>query len=147
MNYVKTHDFESIVNTAVNNVLKKRPADPLSDMAMMLLQASGTSFPTFDKFQARRVYLQESPTLQTFQIQVYMGYQGRVGLRYKHTFSYDQEELGTMLFDNEGEKTGLSKTCELINVNLNIFLAEKTSCLALDRKNLKEIDEQLVEFF
>jgi hypothetical protein len=50
VNYVSTYNFETIVNNAVNTVLKKRPIDPLSDMAMMLLQASGTSFPTFDRF-------------------------------------------------------------------------------------------------
>jgi hypothetical protein len=52
-----------------------------------------------------------------------MGYQGRSGLRYKHTFSYDTEEIGTMLFDNAEEKTGLTKTCDLINKNMNQFLS------------------------
>ena len=51
-----------------------------------------------------------------------------------------------MLFDNSEEKTGLTKACELINVQLNQYLSEKIAGLALDRENLKAIDELLVEF-
>ena len=58
---------------------------------MMLLRAAGTSFPTFDKFHARRVFLQDG-TSQTINIDVHCGYQGRVGLRYKHVFSYDGDD-------------------------------------------------------
>jgi hypothetical protein len=76
-----------------------------------------------------------------------MGYQGRVGLRYKHTFSYDTEETGTMLFDNAEEKTGLTKTCDIINKDVNQFLNERACDLALDRNNLKVVDQHLVDFF
>jgi hypothetical protein len=52
-----------------------------------------------------------------------------------------------MLFDNAEEKTGLTKTCDLINKNVNAFLKEKTEGIALDLNNLKMIDELMLEFF
>lgn len=64
----------------------------MAELAMELLNSAGTSFPIFDCFKARRVFLADQMTCQSIRVDVYLAYQGRVGLRYKHTFAYDPEQ-------------------------------------------------------
>lgn len=84
----------------VNRIIKERPNDPLSAIAQALLQQSRKSYPTFDKLTARRIFIQDNPQTETLQISVYLTYQGRSALRYKHTFAFDTEEQDRMMFDD-----------------------------------------------
>ena len=60
--YIEHHQLEPTVNRIVNRVLKERPADPLLTIAQSLMnQSTGTkSYPTFDKLQARRVFINDN---------------------------------------------------------------------------------------
>ena len=107
----------------------------------MLLRAAGTSFPTFDKFHARRVFLQDGSS-QTINIDVHCGYQGRVGLRYKHVFSYDTDD-NQMQFDNQEDKTGLKAVVDLINKDINGWLKPKLEMKPLDKEFLAYADHEL----
>ena len=73
-------------------------------------------------------------------IDVHCGYQGRVGLVYKHVFSYDGED-GSMLFDNEQD--GLKCTCDLINKEINGWLKPKLEEKPLDKEYLAYADHEL----
>ena len=66
--------FDKVINTAVNQILRDRPAEPMSELAMLLLNSAGTSFPTFDCFKARRVFLADSLTTQSIRVDVYCAY-------------------------------------------------------------------------
>jgi hypothetical protein len=68
------------------------------------LLSSKKSFPTFVKFDARRVFGQDTVRKQTIKIGVHLDFKGRISLRYEHILAYDPEEHGQMMFDNEEEK-------------------------------------------
>ena len=96
------------MNSIVNKVIKERPADPLSTIAQMLLTQSRKSYPTFDKLTARRVFVADNPSVETLKISVFLNYQGRSALRYRHTFAFDTEEQGWFLYDDQTAKAGLT---------------------------------------
>jgi hypothetical protein len=115
----------------------------MSELAKLLLKSAGTSFPTFDCFKARRVFLADSVTCQSIRIDVYCAYQGRVGLRYKHTFCYDLEQQETMIFDSEEEKSGCKQMCDIINGKLSEFLFERLNGRSLDLETLTQADIEM----
>lgn len=77
------------MNSAVNKVLRARPVDPLSALASMLLDQAKNSLPVVDRVVAKKVYLQESATVQGLKVQVYLRYQGRTEMRFEHTLTFD----------------------------------------------------------
>lgn len=62
------------VNKIVNRICKERPADPLSSIAMYLLQQSRKSYPTFDKLTARRIFIADNISCETIRINVWLNY-------------------------------------------------------------------------
>ena len=74
LNSNSVSQFDEVINTAVNQILRDRPAEPMSELAMLLLNSAGTSFPTFDCFKARRVFLADSMATQSIRIDVYCAY-------------------------------------------------------------------------
>lgn len=80
------------MNKALNEVLRERPADPLSVIAGKLLDQSTNSLPVFDKIFARRINLYEGLGNQTLKLSVFMNFQGRSEMRYQHILAYDPEE-------------------------------------------------------
>jgi hypothetical protein len=64
---------------------------------------------------ARRIFIQDNPSLQTVKIGVFLNFQGRTALRYQHYFSFDTEEHDLILYDNQGEKIGLTNAVSMIN--------------------------------
>jgi len=79
-------------------------------------------------------------------IDVHCAYQGRVGLSYKHVFSYDSED-SQMFFDNAGDQTGLKQFVELINKDINGWMKPKLEEKPLDREYLAYADHELKEWF
>lgn len=75
--YVQDHQINQVIKTAINKVLREQPADPFSSMAAIFLASSKKSYPVFQKFEARRIFLENNSKYQTFQISVYMSYKGR----------------------------------------------------------------------
>ena len=68
------NQVDATVNKIVNRVIKERPVDPLSKIAMYLLQQSNKSYPTFDKLRARRIFIGDNPQCETVSISVYLNY-------------------------------------------------------------------------
>ena len=106
--YLEKHKINQIVNSSVNKILRQRPADPLSSIATHLINEASNSVPVFDRIQAKKVCLQETPTVQSLKVQVWLNYQGRTEMRYEHILTYDQDEHEkNFLYDNKADKTGL----------------------------------------
>ena len=111
-------------------------------------QSSGTkSFPTFDKLQARRVYLNDNPATQSVAISVYLTYKGRSKLRYRHTVSYDAEEQDLVLYDNPEQKTGLKQGCGMISNEITETLRLNVQNEPLNLHALEKIDAILLSFY
>ena len=111
------------MNQAVNRILRTRPADPLSSLASSLLEQAKGSVPVLDSIMAKRVYIQESVTVQALKVQVYLNYQGRTEMRYEHVLTFDQDEHEKQfLYDNKTERTGLNNVCSLINGEISKLL-------------------------
>lgn len=106
--------MDATVNRVVNQVIKERPADPLSAIAMYLLRQSRKSYPTFDKLTARRIFIGDDPKCETVKIGVWLNYQGRSALRYNYNFAFDPEEQERMLFDDQTAKSGLTQAVNMI---------------------------------
>ena len=96
--YLESHQLEPTVNSIVNQVLRERPEDPIEAIALHLQKVAPPTFPTFDKFSARRVFLNDNPMMPSIKIHVYLNYQGSVRLAHTHLFAYDEEERGHFVF-------------------------------------------------
>ena len=97
--------------------MKERPTDPLSSIAQSLLLSAKKSFPTFEKFEAKKVYVQNQLNKYTLKIDVFLNFKGRSSLRYQHTYAFDPEEWDKMLYDEAGQ-TGLKTAIKLINTEI-----------------------------
>jgi hypothetical protein len=100
-------------------VLKQKPDDPISALASQLIESANKSYPVFECFAARKVYLANSLTNSTLQISVHLNYQGRSGVRHIHTFAFDESQIDNFPWDNPDDRTGLNKAINLINDDLS----------------------------
>ena len=141
--------MEPTVNRIVNRVLKERPADPLLTIAQSLMnQSTGTkSYPTFEKLQARRVFLNDNTAAQSVRINVFLTYKGRTSLRYKHIVGYDNEEHDLLLFDNHEQKSGLNQGCGMISNEITETLRLNIQNEPLNLASLEKIDAILLSFY
>jgi hypothetical protein len=55
---------------------------------------------------------------------VYLSYQGRSGLKHVHNYTYDESQADYFPWDNADEKSGLNKSCSLINDDLSLKLQD-----------------------
>ena len=58
--YIQDHDLNAAVKKALNKVLREKPGEPLSAIAGQLFASATKSYPVFDRFEASRIFLQES---------------------------------------------------------------------------------------
>ena len=138
---------DSTVNKIVNKVIKERPADPLSKIAMYLLQQSRKSYPTFDKLKARRIFVGDNLQCETIRISVHLNYQGRSAVRYRYNFSFDPEELERILFDDQATKTGLKQGINMIGEAITETLRMNLGSMALDIDAFRRLDGILLQFY
>ena len=124
--YIEEHEINSIVKSSLNRVLREKPADPLANLAAMLIASAKKSYPVFKRFEARRVFLCDSVQYQSISIDVHLSFQGRTEVKHSHIFTYDESNHGPNYFywDKPEECSGLSKTCALINDDLNSQLRD-----------------------
>lgn len=87
--YIEENRLNQVVKGALNRVLRERPADPFSALAGQLFNSASKSYPTFERFEASQVYLNDNLAQQTLKLQVYMSFKGRNELRHTHIFTYD----------------------------------------------------------
>mmetsp|Transcript_6812 Transcript_6812/g.11485 ORF Transcript_6812/g.11485 Transcript_6812/m.11485 type:complete len:84 (-) Transcript_6812:1517-1768(-) len=66
------------------------------------------------KLEAKEIFLNEMQH-ESLQIDVYMNYQGQISNVHSHIFTYNEAQKDEMTWDNQEEKTGMSKACEIIN--------------------------------
>lgn len=135
------------VNKVVNTVIKERPACPLSAIATYLLQSSRKSYPTFDKLTARRIFIGDNAQLETVRISVFLNYQGRSAMRYRHTFAFDPEEQDRLLFDDQAAKQGLSQACSMIGEAITHTLKTNMGDQPLDIDAFRKLDGVLLKFY
>ena len=138
--YLEKHQLEQTVNGIVNKVLKERPEDPIETIAQMLQQVAPPSYPSFEKFSARRVYLTENTSICSLKILVYLSYQGQTRMAHTHYFSYDEEERGHFIFDNQEARTGLQKSAQIITNDFTKCLRAQLGSEGLDVENLMRMD-------
>jgi hypothetical protein len=63
-----------VVNQSINKILKTRPIDPLSNIAAQLISEAKNSQPVFERVVAKKVCLQESLTVHSLKLQVFLNY-------------------------------------------------------------------------
>jgi len=139
--------IDSTINRIVNRVIKERPEDPLSAIAMLLLQQSCRSYPIFDRLTARRIFVADNPLCETLRISVFLNYQGRSSLRFKYNFSFDTEEQDRFLFDDPAAKTGLSQGVQMIGNEITETLRLNLGSDALNLEAFRRIDASLLSFY
>lgn len=61
VSYINSNDINRIVKKSLNKVLREKPADPLATIAGLLIESATKSYPVFEKFEAKRAYLMDSP--------------------------------------------------------------------------------------
>lgn len=69
----------------------------------MLNSAAGIQFPAFEKFTARRYYMNDNPDCPSLRIDVFLRHKGRVNLCHSSIFGYDEEEKKSF---GAGQETG-----------------------------------------
>lgn len=90
---------------------------------MMLQAVAPPTYPTFGKFSARKVYLNDNPLQQSLKVHVYLNYQGVTRLAHTHTFAYDEEERNHFLFNSPDTKQGLTFACQMITTEFTKLLS------------------------
>ena len=128
----------------MNRVLKERPKNPLEVIAKSLKDASGLQYPTFEKFNARRTFLNDDLSMPTLRVDVYLSHKGRCIMAHRHIFAYDEEERDQWLWDYPEEKMGLNKACALINGELSENCRTMIGNEALTIQSVQSIDSCLV---
>lgn len=66
VSYINSNDINQVVKKAVNTILRQKPDDPISALAAQLIASANKSYPVFETFEAKKVYLSDSlahPTL------------------------------------------------------------------------------------
>ena len=121
VSYIQANNLNSVVKSALNQVLREMPADPLSAIAGQLFAKANKSYPEFDHIRARRVFLHDVTT-QTLELKVFLTYQGRTELRHTHRFTFDECQQSDFIWDKPEQKTGLNSVCLLINEDVNLKL-------------------------
>lgn len=58
--YIRENDLNGAVKRALNKVLREKPTEPLSAIAGQLFASATKSYPVFERFEASRIFLQES---------------------------------------------------------------------------------------
>jgi len=135
------------VNAIVNKVLRERPEDPIEAIALQLQQVAPSTFPTFEKLSARRVYLNDNMVAQSIKLNVYLAYQGQVRLANTVTFAYDEEEKGHFLFNNAETKSGLSNACSMIGKEFTSVIKANMGNEGLTVENLMKVDAVMLNYF
>ena len=120
VSYINENNINGVVKKAINSVLREKPDDPISALASHLIQSAKKSYPVFESFEARKVYLSDSLSHPTLQISVHLNYQGRSGVKHIHNYTYDESQASHFPWDNADEKSGLTKACGLINDDLSV---------------------------
>ena len=59
---------------ALNKTLRDKPADPLAAIAGLLFKSAQKSYPVFDRFEAKRVFLHDNMSHQSLSIKVFLQY-------------------------------------------------------------------------
>lgn len=106
-------------------------------MAVTLIDSQGQKNPIFDHFDANEVLIGPDHNISSMQIDVYLNYGGQCRCFYSHIFGYNQTDTEHFVFDNEEEKTGMTKACELLNGEISEVLKGK------DVTQLKKMAEML----
>lgn len=58
----------------INKVLREKPADAISTISGLLISNSNKSYPVFEKFEAKKIYLLDSTGHQSLKIDVFLHY-------------------------------------------------------------------------
>lgn len=116
--YIEENRLNQVVKRALNRVLREQPADPFSALAGQLFNSASKSYPTFERFEASQIYLNDNLSQQTLKLQVYMSFKGRNELRHTHYFTYDDCQLQNFSFDS-ADGAGLKRACAFINSRVN----------------------------
>lgn len=131
----------------MNKIIKERPQDPLSEIAKNLLMQSQRSYPIFDRLSARRIFIGDNPNSETLRISVFLSYQGRSCMRYKHNFAFDTEELDRFLFDDPTSKSGHLQGVQMISNEITDTLRLNLGSDGLNAEAFSKIDASLLKFY
>ena len=131
--YITSQGLESVLNTGINKVLREKPSDALSALAVYLME-NAEKKPIFNKFECEI-------TLKSFNTHVYLDFGGQTKCRHTHIFTYDSD-IANDSEDSQNELNGNIKAAiEYIHNDLNNILS------GADLSLIKKTDTTLKKFY
>jgi hypothetical protein len=123
--YIQGQGLETVLNVGINKVLREKPTDALSALAVYLMDNADKK-PIFNKFECEK-------TLKSFNTHVYLDFGGQTKCRHSQTFSYNSdiateaEESQTQLREHIGTAIGLiTNDVNKLLANADLSLVKKT---------------------
>lgn len=135
--YIEAQNLEKVVNAGINNVLRERPQDALSSLAVFLTECAN-KIPILDHLEAAPTIF-TSKFKPTLAVKVFLNYEGRVKCRHEHVFTYNPGEQDNLQLD--GEEGSMKSAIDLINGEVNDLLKGS------DLTALKKVDNVLLKWY
>jgi hypothetical protein len=136
--YIDEQNLEKVMNTGINKVLREKPNDALSALAVFLT-SNAEKKPIFERFECEETLI--SGKYKSFDTQVFIDFAGESKCRHIHIYTYEQADAG------EGEDgqnilaERIQKAMQVITTDLNKLLARA------DLSLIKKTDLMLKKFF
>lgn len=136
--YLDEQNLEKVMNTGINKILREKPTDALSALAVFLT-SNAEKKPVFDKFECEKTLI--GGKYRSFDTHVYIDFAGEIKCRHTHTFTYSNEDFT----DAEDSQAHLDS---LISQAIDVITSEVTALLhKSDLSLIKKTDLALKKFY
>ena len=136
--YLQEQNLEVVMNTGINKILREKPADALSALAVYLT-SNAEKKPVFSKFECEETLI--SGKYSSFQAHIFIDYAGEVKSRHTHTYTYESEDGGDGEEAQNALRERVAGAMQMINNDINSLLN------GADLSLIKKTDLQLKKFF
>lgn len=136
--YLDAQNLEKVMNTGINRILREKPSDALSALAVYLT-SNAIKKPIFSKFECEETLI--GGRYRSFDTHVYIDFAGETKCRHTHTYTYEATEGGETEDAQVALAERISKAMQVINTEVNEVL-DKT-----DLSLIKKTDLTLKKFY
>jgi hypothetical protein len=126
------------MNTGINKVIRERPSDALSALAVFLT-SNAEKKPIFEKFECEETLI--SGKYRSFETQVFIDFAGESKCRHIHIYTYEQNDTGEGEDGQNALADRIEKAMHVITTDLNKLLARADLTL------VKKTDLMLKKYF
>lgn len=134
--YIDDQKIEVVMNTGINKVLRERPSDALSALAVYLT-SNAEKRPIFSRFECEQTII--GGKYPSFNTQVFIDFAGETKCRHIHSYTFENYEYSES--EEEKHNQHISQAMEIITNDLNSLLTGK------DLSLLKKTDMALQKFY